>query len=49
MMQSSLTSEKRILILANSSSGLLEFRGELIKALTEQGYEVSASLPEPEE
>ena len=41
--------KKRILILANSSSGLLEFRGELIKALSEQGYEVSASLPELEE
>ena len=41
--------EKKILILANSSSGLLEFRGELITALKEKGYDVAASLPELEE
>ncbi len=39
----------KILILANSSSGLLEFRGELISALKDRGYEVAASLPETEE
>ncbi len=41
--------KKRILILANSSSGLYEFRGELILALLREGYTVSASLPETEE
>ena len=36
---------KRILILANSSSGLYQFRYELVKALTNE-YEVYASLPD---
>ncbi|MBQ9438467.1 MAG: glycosyltransferase family 4 protein, partial [Lachnospiraceae bacterium] len=39
---------KKILILANSSSGLYEFRGELIQRLIEEGYGVCASLPELE-
>ena len=39
----------KVLILANSSSGLYEFRGELILALRREGCEVAASLPETEE
>ena len=37
---------KKILILANSSSGLYDFRHELISALMKKGYVVSASNPD---
>ena len=40
---------KKILILANSASGLYHFRFELIKKLLEQNYEVYFSLPESAE
>ena len=36
---------KKILILANSSGGLYDFRNELVKRLLER-YEVAASLPD---
>ncbi len=39
--------EKKILILANSASGLYDFRNELLLALLED-YEVHVSLPDPE-
>lgn len=35
----------RILILSNSSGGLLSFRKELLEAMKEQGYEVIISVP----
>lgn len=38
--------KKKILILANSSSGLYGFRRELLLKLTELGYEVHISVPE---
>ena len=37
---------ERILILANSSSGVYDFRRELIQALMQKGYEVSTSNPD---
>ena len=36
---------KKILILANSSAGLYDFRGELIEKLLGE-YEVTVSLPD---
>ena len=36
----------RILILANSSSGVYDFRRELIQAIMQKGYEVSTSNPD---
>ena len=35
---------KRILILANSASGLYDFRNELLLRLLKEGYEVHISL-----
>lgn len=40
---------KKVLILANNSVGLYNFRFELIKELLKQGYEVYFSLPESPE
>ena len=37
---------KRILILANSASGLYDFRNELLLRLLKEGYEVHISLPD---
>ena len=37
---------KKALILANSSSGLYDFRNELITGLFSEGFEVTASLPD---
>lgn len=37
---------KRILILANSASGLYDFRNELLLRLLQEGYEVHISLPD---
>lgn len=37
---------KKALILANSSSGLYDFRNELLLGLMQEGYEVSVSLPD---
>ena len=36
----------KALILANSSSGLYDFRNELLKKLLTEGYEVVVSLPD---
>ncbi len=36
----------RILILANSSSGLMDFRGELLLRLKKEGFTVYVSVPD---
>ncbi len=41
-----MNSLSKILILANSSSGLYDFRGEVLKKLLDNSYEVVVSLPD---
>ena len=37
---------KNVLILANSDSGLYDFRKEVLQALMQEGYEIHVSVPD---